>query len=437
MKQFVPVPYYVPKPIYKYILRHHYVPVKQVVVKPVPVPYPVKYSKKEYKKSYGYDSESEGSAYYGAASSNSYGDGGSGGGDAGGMGAGMASGGGGGGATSGGYEGPGDLSYSQGHDTATSSSNAVDYGNGGESVTSKYSQSGSGMQPMFDDYKAMTSSSPSSSSPAAASAASSAGTYGSPYGYENAGGLYAAPSTLSPSTVSVTANSHGGSGKLKTSASESYYYGHQQPQQQSRGFYDDAYYNSYASGGRSKASAMELAASASVAESYHQHHNKAPQQARLYAPVYSNDKGQLYSNGQVFPSTLINTMGRGGTMSSYHGISSSSSLSSSSLPSSAASVISAFPAPYASSPYTPSSLTSSVFSAVGPGVPALAPYQGSGLMSGITTPSTPATIAAAAAKKKESFSAELQKKAKKLFTETFSMRGAKPSTTSTPAARHT
>ncbi|KAJ6217428.1 hypothetical protein RDWZM_008585 [Blomia tropicalis] len=53
VKQYVPVPYYVPKPIYKYILRHHYVPVRHVVVKPVPVPYPVKhyseYKSSEYK----------------------------------------------------------------------------------------------------------------------------------------------------------------------------------------------------------------------------------------------------------------------------------------------------------------------------------------------------------------------------------------------------
>ena len=54
VKQFVPYPYFVPKPVYKYILRHHYVPVRQVVVKPVPVPYPVKSNYgggDEYKKS--------------------------------------------------------------------------------------------------------------------------------------------------------------------------------------------------------------------------------------------------------------------------------------------------------------------------------------------------------------------------------------------------
>lgn len=53
VKQFVPIPYYVPKPIYKYIMRHHYVPVRQVVVKPVPVPYPVNYG-------HGYSSGSYG-----------------------------------------------------------------------------------------------------------------------------------------------------------------------------------------------------------------------------------------------------------------------------------------------------------------------------------------------------------------------------------------
>lgn len=59
VKQFVPVPYYVPKPIYKYILRNHYVPIRQVVVKPVPVPYVVKQKYKEYK-SHGSDYESTG-----------------------------------------------------------------------------------------------------------------------------------------------------------------------------------------------------------------------------------------------------------------------------------------------------------------------------------------------------------------------------------------
>src|SRR5699024_2995270 len=67
VKQFVPIPYYIPKPIYKYILRHHYVPVRQVVVKPVPVPYPVK--------SYGgggsYKSKS-GSGYGGDHSNSGY-----------------------------------------------------------------------------------------------------------------------------------------------------------------------------------------------------------------------------------------------------------------------------------------------------------------------------------------------------------------------------
>lgn len=418
MKQFVPVPYYIPKPIYKYILRHHYVPVKQVVVKPVPVPYPVKYSKKEYKSSYGYDSESEGSPYYGAASSNSYGSGGDG------------SSGGNHGGTSDGYETPGDLSYSQG-DTATSSSNAVDYGNvdGVASSGTKYSQTGSGMQPMYDDYssKGMMPSTSSSSSSSASSSSANTVSYGSPYGYENAGGLYAAPSTLSPSTVSMTGNSNTvTSGTLKTSASENFYFSQlgamtrQQPPQQTRGFYDDAYYNSYSSGGRSKASVADLAS-----ESYH---SQTQQQPRLYAPVYSNAKGQLYSSGQVYPSTLIKSIGRGGTMSSYHGESSSSS-----LPSSAASVISAFPTPYASSPYTPSSLTSAVFSAVGPGMPALASYHDSGLMSMTSSASSPmtstTTTSASTKKKKESFSAELQKKAKKLFTETFSKRGVKLSTT--------
>ncbi|KPM05143.1 hypothetical protein QR98_0036020 [Sarcoptes scabiei] len=52
VKQLVPVPYYVPKPIIKYILRHHYVPVRHVVMKPIPVPYPIKSSYKHG----GYDS---------------------------------------------------------------------------------------------------------------------------------------------------------------------------------------------------------------------------------------------------------------------------------------------------------------------------------------------------------------------------------------------
>lgn len=59
----MPVPYYIPKPVYKYILRHHYVPVRHVVVKPVPVPVPIKVKEhKSYKKSSSY--KGEGSSGY-------------------------------------------------------------------------------------------------------------------------------------------------------------------------------------------------------------------------------------------------------------------------------------------------------------------------------------------------------------------------------------
>lgn len=63
MKQFVPVPYYIPRPVYKYILRHHYVPIRQVVMKPYPVPYP----------SYGHGNEHSYGGYSGGNSQKSYG----------------------------------------------------------------------------------------------------------------------------------------------------------------------------------------------------------------------------------------------------------------------------------------------------------------------------------------------------------------------------
>ena len=67
------MPYYVPKPVYKYILRHHYVPVRQYIMKPVPVPYPMKsYSKSSYGGSHdsGYGSGGGGSTYSSDSSSN-------------------------------------------------------------------------------------------------------------------------------------------------------------------------------------------------------------------------------------------------------------------------------------------------------------------------------------------------------------------------------
>lgn len=74
VKQLVPVPYYVPKPVYKYILRHHYVPVKQYIMKPVPVPYPMKsYSKSSYGGGSHDSGYSGGGSSYGSDSSSSYG----------------------------------------------------------------------------------------------------------------------------------------------------------------------------------------------------------------------------------------------------------------------------------------------------------------------------------------------------------------------------
>lgn len=285
VKQFVPVPYYVPKPIFKYILRHHYVPVRHVVVKPVPVPVPVKsYSS-------GYKSSGHGGSYgHGGGSSSSYGHG------------------------SNTYDSDssaysGDSSSGGSGGSGLSSSDDSTYS--GSNIYGKYSlygKSGMGPSPSTNsDYMTGSSQYHKSNSLYHYDPNSASSSYGSllPSGSTATKvTMLSAPlakvSLVPFSSSSSSAGEHSGMGsngnsnnnQKDSSSSESYFYNSATANSKQAASLLNDDYGTRLNSASSSASPLSIGGSASNS-AYH------------IAPVYQGPNGQLYSNGQILSKEFL------------------------------------------------------------------------------------------------------------------------------------